>query len=398
MTTAQPTTATADSLRTILTDTFGDVELTGLELHDRPCFIAREIGEALGYANSGKRFASSITGRWSSDMVEGKHYAILSQQQLHALVQLKGSTPGTFPNRGLIVLFEAGLNIALLRTSMSAGVRLRAWLAERAMPALARGHAVDAHGEVLEGSHARPQPALDTNDLRQRRLALAEARRSLGRIERDGAITPQQRGQALLGAFRSTMRGVLSDAMLDALGAPPAPPLAGPNLPRRIAADAVMLPEEAAVVDRSWLAPEQIAARLEMQGTRRELQARIGRAISGVGRENYTDGKGEPDRDGLRKDRSLAKPAVVNKQGAGDSIQIAADTGLPDTTEGFVYHPRKVPPMLRAWLRENRPGWLPARPGNLSTVRVDPEQQGQSSAELGQSSPQSSSSAGGASC
>ena len=385
MTTAQPTTATADSLRTILTDTFGDVELTGLELHDQPCFIAREIGEALGYANGGKRFASSITGRWSSDMVEGKHYAILSQQQLHMLAQLKGSTTGTFPNRGLIVLFEAGLNIALLRTSMSAGVRLRAWLAERAMPALARGRAVDAHGEVIEGSYTRP--ALDTNDLRQRRLTLAEARRSLAKLELKGAITGEQGAQGLREALAATMRGILSDDLLDSLGRPSAPATPtgasdDPCIVETTAIDGPVKPPPIPLkeISRRWKTPMELTVVLSMPGTYNQRKRRIGDAITGVGVERFGN------RDGLRKHAIWSFTYEANRR-AGESIQVDAN-GRAKGCEGRLYNPREVAPLLKAWLSEHKPEWLPTEPPpNLSTVRVDPEQQGQSS-----------SSAGGASC
>lgn len=353
MTTHPLTPSQPDSLRAILTDTFEGVALTCVELQGRPCFIAREIGDALGYSQRGKRFADKVTGAWAPEMEEGRDYQVLAGDDLAALKAVLPLGTTSVPSRSpsVMVLYERGLHLALLKTNKAAGRRLRTWLAERAMPALARGKAIDAHGQVLEGTHGRP--ALDTDDLRQRRLTLAEGRRTLERLEREGVLEPKQAGRALLQTFKATMRGVLSDELLDSLGAPAAPERS--QLPARVPPNAVMLPAEAAVVDRSWLSPMQIAARLEMPGTKRELQARVGRAISSIGELAY-DG----DKNGLRNDRAMARPVVVNKQGAGDTLQVDGETGEPATTFGHLYHPQRVPPIVEAWLRRNRPEWLQA--------------------------------------
>lgn len=390
MTTAPLTPSTSrDSFPQILIETFEDHALTRITFHGRPCYPARDIGTALGYAQNGKRFADKVTGAWASEMVEGRDYEVLTGDALEALKLAAEHGTSEVPSFAarLLVLYERGLHIALLKTNKRAGLRLRAWLADGAMPALARGKGVDANGEALEGTYVRPM--LDTDELNRRRLALGEGRRTLDRLERDGVITARQRGQALLQTFKATMRGVLPDEVLDDLGAGSGP--SHLQLPARVPANAVMLPEEAEVVSRAWLSPRGIAAKLQMPGSPRHWDARVGRAITGLGKAMYADEQGQPDGDGLRKDVTLAKTIVVNKQGAGDTLQVDGDTGEPAVTYGHLYHPVRVPQLVRAWLMQHKPEWLGLDPNEAEAARRARQAQQRELAEIraAQAQPQS---------
>lgn len=141
-----------DILRAILTDTFEGVTLTRVEVRGRPAYIAREIGEAIGYAHGGKRFATRIRETWAAEMQDGRDYAVLNGEALATFKRLVGtnSVPSK-TNQGLLILFERGLHLALLKTTKPAGERLRAYLAESIMPGLARGQAV-------RDGDAQPEP------------------------------------------------------------------------------------------------------------------------------------------------------------------------------------------------------------------------------------------------
>ena len=139
-----------DTLRAILTDTFEGVPLTRVELHGRPAYIAREIGEAIGYANNGAAFADRVTRSWSREMEEGRDFMVLEGEALDTFRRLTVDSTVSHA-RHLLILFERGLHLALLKTTKPAGERLRAYLAESIMPGLARGQAV-------RDGDAQPEP------------------------------------------------------------------------------------------------------------------------------------------------------------------------------------------------------------------------------------------------
>jgi prophage antirepressor-like protein len=107
-----------------------------LTLDDRPAWIAREIGEALGYARDGKRLVNKIKGEWSEDFLPHHDFELVVGEQL-ALV--KAQVPSVSPSaKGLIVLFESGLHLVLVKSHMPLGRQLRRFLVDDVLPQVAR--------------------------------------------------------------------------------------------------------------------------------------------------------------------------------------------------------------------------------------------------------------------
>jgi prophage antirepressor-like protein len=122
--------------------TFDDRRVTTVQYQGKNAWIGREVGVALGYAQGGKRFASRITGEWSSEFIDGKDYAVLTGREA-AMLQQAAGVEGTDAvplrsNRGVLVLFESGLYLALAKTEKEAGVRFRRFLVDEVMPQLSR--------------------------------------------------------------------------------------------------------------------------------------------------------------------------------------------------------------------------------------------------------------------
>ncbi len=110
--------------------------LTTLTVGGRPAWIAREIGSILGYAGDGKRFVNKLSVEWSDDFVPGVDHRLLTGD---ALAVLKTKVEGIAPNaKGLMVLFESGVHLALIRTQMPLGRKLRRFLVDEVMPTLVR--------------------------------------------------------------------------------------------------------------------------------------------------------------------------------------------------------------------------------------------------------------------
>ncbi len=160
-----------------LRDTFEKHTLTTLEIEGRPAWVAREIGEAIGYAQRGKRFATKITGEWSGELIAGHDYRVLTGSELSAFKQGVFQGTGSVPlgsNRGLVVLFESGLHLALVKTRKPAGIRLRRFLADEVLPQLVRTGQYAP--ETAEPSLAalREHRLQQKADLEARRVAVLE--------------------------------------------------------------------------------------------------------------------------------------------------------------------------------------------------------------------------------
>ncbi len=156
---------------TLHTHDFEGGPLVTLTWKDRPIWIARHIGVRLGYSHGGKRLPNKILGAWSEDFIEGQDYALLTGEELEALKALTRGGPAEIADsarRGLLVLFESGLHMVLLKTRHPSGRRLRRFLVAEVLPKLAR-----------TGRYEPEVPAV-VPDLAQRRearlLRQAEAR------------------------------------------------------------------------------------------------------------------------------------------------------------------------------------------------------------------------------
>ncbi len=135
-----------------------------LTVDGRPAWIARQVGDILGYAN-GKRLVGKITLEWGDDFVLGKDYALLTGADLLAV---KSQVDAISPNaKGLLVLFESGLHLALVKTQMPLGRALRRFLVDEVLPQLVRTGAYQPAGPV----EVSPPATLDVAAIREVRLA-----------------------------------------------------------------------------------------------------------------------------------------------------------------------------------------------------------------------------------
>lgn len=187
-----------------LQDTFRHKPLTTLNIHGRDGWIARQVGEAIGYAQRGKRFATKITGDWANEFIQGRDYDLITGKELEAFKALffkgTGSVPLTSP-RGMLVLYESGLNLALVKTRKPLGVELRRFLADEVMPQLARTGSYTPEVTASE-------PVEELEGQRERRLQVQAdtARRRVELMER----------QAKADAIRDTVRQLHELGQIDA--------------------------------------------------------------------------------------------------------------------------------------------------------------------------------------
>lgn len=236
-------------------------KLTTLELDGRRAWLAREVGEAIGYAQRGKRFATKITGEWSKELQAGRDYQVLTGKELAEFKERLFKGTGAVPlggNRGLLVLFESGLHLALVKTTKSAGVRLRRFLAEQVLPQLARTGRYEPEAAQPGLAHQREQRLQQKVDLEARRVEV---------LERQAAA------EALREAVRALYRlGSIDTHTLAAYEVRAAELVTGRDLtPLRPAGPG------------SWMTPKQIGLRLGLSAYT------IGRILSELGL------RGDPD-------------------------------------------------------------------------------------------------------
>lgn len=159
-----------------LKETFEGMPLTTMTIHDRPAWNAREVGEAIGYAQRGKRFATKITGDWSNEFTEGQDYQVITGKELLAFKDMFFKGTGSVPlasNRGMLVLFESGLHLALVKTRKAQGIRLRRFLVDKVLPQLVRTGTYSGEDEP-QLPQLREQRLQQKADLEARRVAVLE--------------------------------------------------------------------------------------------------------------------------------------------------------------------------------------------------------------------------------
>lgn len=144
--------------------------LTAVTMAGRPMVIAKELGAVLEYGDDGRGLVDLLGGEWAREFSADAHVRKVEGQDLADLKQLIGSDPISpigARARSLILLTEAGVNLVLLKTEKPEGIRLRAYLAETIMPALARGEGIPARGESESPKYRNPE---NVRALREQRL------------------------------------------------------------------------------------------------------------------------------------------------------------------------------------------------------------------------------------
>ena len=188
----------------VLTHQFEGHALTTLTVQGRPAWVAREIGALLGYANDGKRFVNRITGEWSGEFLPGHDFAMLVGEELANAKSQLGD--GRERLNGLLVLFESGIHLALTKTTMKIGRRLRRFLVDEVLPQIARTgkyapdepkaapSIVATRMGLLHARELRLAARVDLDDRKFRTGALqhtADLLYGLGRITVDAYVTCQ---------------------------------------------------------------------------------------------------------------------------------------------------------------------------------------------------------------
>lgn len=206
---------------------FDDRPLNVLSVDGRPAWIARELGEALGYHHGGKHLVNRIREEWASEFIPGHDYAFVSGADL---AQLKGlAEPDVIDPRtaSLLLLFEPGLHLVLTKTSKPIGRRLRRFLVDEVLPRLVRGEEPKPAPTVSVGLAVRGGDALrwlreirlatrvDLDDRSYRAGALHQCVRLLhaaGRLDDDEAAAWEVRiAEIALGSALEELRQVATD-------------------------------------------------------------------------------------------------------------------------------------------------------------------------------------------
>jgi prophage antirepressor-like protein len=157
---------------TLFDHAFEGKKITTIVYKGKPCWLAKEVGEAIGYAQKGKEFVAQLQGEWSNELMDGHDFMVLKGHELQefkALAQLGGNfTPSRAP--AITLLYESGLWLALTRTGMDAGKRLRRFLVDNVLPQIARDGRYSPEREVTrEGQLVAREAAQAAED---RRLAV----------------------------------------------------------------------------------------------------------------------------------------------------------------------------------------------------------------------------------
>jgi hypothetical protein len=96
------------------------------DYNGKNCWVAKEVGKIIGYADNGKKLLDKIHSSWTNSFVENKHYNILSDEELNSFVkstncQIQGSRGRKCEK--LMILYDKGLIEVLLRTNKQIGKR-----------------------------------------------------------------------------------------------------------------------------------------------------------------------------------------------------------------------------------------------------------------------------------
>lgn len=112
--------------------TFNTTEIIEVEYQGKPVFLAQQVGAALGYADPDK-LANNIVQKWSDDFEEGRDFLKLTNGRLaefKAAVNCRPDRAAVVDPRtpNLILLTEAGAQLAAILSRTSQGRAFRRWL------------------------------------------------------------------------------------------------------------------------------------------------------------------------------------------------------------------------------------------------------------------------------
>ena len=137
--------------------------------------IALELAEVLEYAHPAG-FVRKLTNDWGDIFVEGVHYDRISGEALDNLRKICDDRPGYRKARMITVLYESGVNLALLKSNSPVATEIQLWLAEEVMPQLHRTNRYNPGTRVGDGQARDEKLALAFE--KERRLMQREERLS----------------------------------------------------------------------------------------------------------------------------------------------------------------------------------------------------------------------------
>lgn len=103
----------------------------------RPCWIAQDVGGALGYTRVG--FGNALR-EWSDEFIDDKDLSTLRGQDLREFRSVAADTVSvSAKTTQLTVLYESGVDLVCIKTEKPLGKKLRRFMADEVMPRLRRG-------------------------------------------------------------------------------------------------------------------------------------------------------------------------------------------------------------------------------------------------------------------
>lgn len=120
---------------------FEGKELRVYRFRGRPCMLAKDVGEALGYTPDG--FSRTLRS-WEAELKVDSDLSVLRGDDLR---EFFGGSDAPVDNAGgrisqLTVLFEPALYLVCIKTEKPLGVKLRRFLSDEVLPKLSRGETI----------------------------------------------------------------------------------------------------------------------------------------------------------------------------------------------------------------------------------------------------------------
>ncbi|MBM4321083.1 MAG: hypothetical protein FJ125_14305 [Deltaproteobacteria bacterium] len=217
-------------------------EIVTFSFKGKPCVLASQIGEALGYADDG--LTTVVTRNWAEDAIEGKDWVKIANGELRELKTLfqvpdeksgsttevtrenRGTSPADSPGsspispfaRHVIALTESGFGMVCIKTEKPLGRKLRREWADKIFPQLVKtgAYAPSASPSAQpqpplarpvqqplafepcsppERSYHRQEPAAQpalSAEFLERRYQAGFVQRTANRLYKDGAITREE--------------------------------------------------------------------------------------------------------------------------------------------------------------------------------------------------------------
>lgn len=119
------------------TKTLGQYEVLYFTYHGERVITAPDLEKLVKYAP--KTLAKRIREEWANEFQEGRDFDIIQGAELAAFNTALLSSATRNSNHGrLLVLYESGVNLVLVKTEKHVGIEIRRWLTTEVMPSLAR--------------------------------------------------------------------------------------------------------------------------------------------------------------------------------------------------------------------------------------------------------------------